>query len=91
MKALEVIAHGLHKNVISEMFKGIWGSGCKARASSILNAICTYKHFVIFLCICKMLSHLSDIKIKMRGSTVSILQALNETESAKENVQTTKM
>ena len=73
------------------MFKGVWGPSCKARASSILNAICTYKHFIIFLCVFKMLSHLSDIKKKMRGSTVGILQALNETESAKENVQTTKM
>ena len=75
------------------MFKGVWGPSCKARASSILNAICTYKHFIIFLCVCKMLmlSHLSDIKIKMRGSTVGILQALKKTESAKENVQTTKM
>ena len=39
---------------------------------------------ITFLCVFKILSHLSHIKIKLQGSTIEILQALNEIESSKE-------
>ena len=53
VKALEVFACGLHKNEISDMFNEIsdmfkdpWGSSPRARASFILNMICTFNFLI---------------------------------------------
>ena len=44
VKTLEAIAYDLHKDEIPEIFKDYWDPSSKARASSILNAICTFNN-----------------------------------------------
>ena len=63
VKALEVIAHALHREEVSELFhfQDGWDPSSRARASAILNAICSFSFIITFLVACKMLSHLSGI------------------------------
>ena len=75
VKPLEVIAHGLHRAEISKLFQDGWGTSSRARASAILNAICSFNFIITFLVVYKMLSHLSEITIKLQVSTINILQA----------------
>ena len=76
----------LYKDEISDIFKNDWDPSSKARTSSILNAICTFNFLISFLCVYKMLSHLSGITIKLQGSTIDNLQAFDEIESVKGTV-----
>ena len=71
VKALEVIVHGLHCKEVSELFQDSWDPSSRARASAILNAICSFNFIITFL-VYKMLSHLSGITVKLQGSTIDI-------------------
>ena len=73
VKALEVIAHGLHREEVSDLFQDGWDPSFRARASAILNAICSFNFIITFLVAYKMLSHLSKITVKLQGSTIDIL------------------
>ena len=66
-KFYEVIAYGLHKDEISDMFKDGRAPNPKARASLFLTAICTFNFLITFLCDFKIESHLSGITIKLQG------------------------
>ena len=85
VKALEVIAHGVHGEEFSELFQDSWDPSSRARASAILNAICSFNFVIIFFVVYKMLSHLSGITVKRQGSTIDVLQAFSEVESIKDN------
>ena len=85
VKVLKVNARGLHREEVSELFQDGWDPSSRARASAILNAICSFNFIITFLVVYKMLSHLSGITVKLQGSTVDILQAFSEIESIKDN------
>ena len=85
VKALDVIAHDLHREEVSELFQDGWDPSSRARASAILNAICSFNFIITFLVVYKMLSHLSGITVKLQGSTTDIRQAFSEIESVKDN------
>ena len=85
VKALEVIAHGLHREEVSELFQDGWDPSSRARASAILNAVCSFNFIITFLVVYKMLTHLSGITVKLQGSTIEVLQAFSEIESIKDN------
>ena len=85
VKTLEVIAHGLHREEVSELFQDGWDPSSRARASAILDAICSFNFIITFLVVYKMLSHLSGITVKLQGSAIDILQAFSEIESIKDN------
>ena len=78
VKALEVIAHGLHREEVSELFQDGWDPSSRASASAILNAICSFNFTITFLVVYRMLSHLSGITVKLQGSTIDILQVFSE-------------
>ena len=85
VKALEVIAHDLHHEGVSELFPDGWDPSSRVRASAILNAICSFNFIITFLVVYKMLSHLSGITVKLQGSTIDILQALSKIDSIKDS------
>ena len=82
LKALEVIVHGLHRKDVSKLFQD---PSSRARASAILNVICSFNFIITFLVVYKMLSHLSGITVKLQGSTIDIVQAFSEIESITDN------
>ena len=85
VKALEIIAYGLDREEVSELFQDGWDPSSRARASANLNAICSFNFIITFLVVYKMLRHLSEITDKLQGSTIDILQAFSEIASIKDN------
>ena len=76
--------HGLHREEVSKLFQDGWEPSSRARASAILNAICSFNFIITYLAVYEMLSHLSGITFKLQGSTIDILQAFTEIEYQKQ-------
>ncbi|XP_072174513.1 52 kDa repressor of the inhibitor of the protein kinase-like [Diadema setosum] len=83
VKTLEVIAYSLHQDSIPTEFTSGWDTDSKAKASSLLRALCSFDFIVTFLVVYKMLSHLSGITVKLQGKSRDILQAFSDVEEIK--------
>ena len=75
----EVIAFGLHHNILSDDYiSATWDTESKSKANSLLNGIA---NFVVFLTIYQFLSHLAGITIKLQSTTLDIIKAHDEIEN----------
>ena len=80
----EVIAFGLHKEILSEDFStATWDPESKSKANSLLNSITDFEFIVVFLIIYQFLSHLAGITVKLQSSTLDIMAAYQEIGSIK--------
>ena len=86
VKALEVIAHGLHREEVPELFQDDWDPSFRTGASAILYAICSFNFIITFLVEYNMLSHLSGITFKLQGSTIDILQTFSRVSKTTTNL-----
>ena len=81
----EVIAFGLHHNILSDDYiSATWDTESKSKANSLLNGIA---NFVVFLTIYQFLSHLAGITIKLQSTTLDIIKAHDEIDkSIRDNI-----
>ena len=75
VQALEVIAHGWHREICAEEFHSCWDLSSKSTANSILTAITSFQFIISFMVVYQMLSHMSGITTKLQSTTIDILEA----------------
>ncbi|KAL0162330.1 hypothetical protein M9458_041726 [Cirrhinus mrigala] len=80
VKALEVIALGLHTNDYSQDVTTGWQGKDKAEANSLLSGL---QNFGFILTIYQLLSHLTGITVKLQRTSVDIVEAFGMVDEVK--------
>ena len=83
VKALEVIAFGLHKELYSRDVTTGWEGKHKQEASGLLSGIEKFEFIITFLTVYNFLSHLAGITVKLQSTSVDIIEAFNMVEEVK--------
>ena len=84
VKALEVIAHGLHTEVYSVDVTAGWEAKYRTEASGLLSGIEKFAFIVTFLTVYQYLSHVAGITVKLQSTSIDIMQAFNMVEEVKD-------
>lgn len=83
IKALEVIAHGLHKDVYSHDVTTCWEGKNRTDASGLLAGLEQFEFIITFLTVYQYLSHLEGITVKLQSTSLEIVQAFHMIEDLK--------
>ncbi|XP_051528113.1 52 kDa repressor of the inhibitor of the protein kinase-like [Myxocyprinus asiaticus] len=83
VKALEVIAIGLHTEDYSQGVTTGWRGQYKAEAYSLLSGLQNFSFILIFLTIFQVLSHLTGITVKLQRTSVDIIETFSMVDEVK--------
>ena len=83
VKALEVIALGLHKEDYSANVSAGWEGKCRTEANGLLTGIEQFEFIITFLTVYQYLSHLEGITVKLQSTSLDIIQAFHLVEEVK--------
>lgn len=81
VKALEVIALGLHTEDYSQDLTTGWQGKYKAEAYSVLSGLQNFGFILIFFTVYQVLSHLTGITVKLQRTSVDIIKAFSMVDS----------
>ena len=84
VKALKVIAHGLHTEVYSVDITAGWEAKYRMEASNLLSGIEKFEFIITFLTVYQYLSHMAGIIVKLQSTSIDIMQAFNMVEEVKD-------
>ena len=84
MKAVEVIALGLHKDVYSNEASSGWEGKYRADASRLLTGLEQFEFIIMFLTVYQYLSHLEGITIKLQSTSLDIVHAFRLVKEVKD-------
>ena len=84
VKALEVIALGLHKEDYSSDVTTGWEGKYRPEANGLLSGLVKFDFIVTFLTVYQMLSHLAGITVKLQSTSLDIVQAYSMVEDVKD-------
>ncbi|CAM4713081.1 unnamed protein product [Leuciscus chuanchicus] len=83
VKALEVIALGLHTEEWSQDVTTGWQGKYKAEAYSLLSGLQNFGFILTFLTVYQVLSHLTGITVKLQKTSVDIVEAFSMVDEVK--------
>ena len=83
IKALEVMAHGLHTEEYSEDVTSGWEGKYKAEAYGLLSGLQNFGFILTFLTVYQVLSHLTGITVKLQSTSLDIIQAFSMVDEVK--------
>ena len=83
VKALEVIALGLHKETYSEDVTTGWEGKYRAESSGLLTGLEQFEFIITFLTVYQYLSHLQGITVKLQSTSLDIIHAFHLVEEIK--------
>lgn len=83
VKALEVIALGLHKEAYSDDVTTGWEGKYTAEASGLLTGLEQFEFIITFLTMYQYLSHLEGITVKLQSTSLDIIHAFHLVEEIK--------
>ena len=87
VKALEVIALGLHKDVYSNEVTSGWKGKYRADASGLLTGLEQFEFIITLLTVYQYLSYLEGITIKLQSTSLDIAHAFRLVEEVKDVYQ----
>ena len=83
VKALEVIALGLHKDKYSDNVTTGWEGKYRTEASGLLAGVEQFEFIITFLTVYQYLSHLEGITLKLQSTSLDIIHAFHLVEEVK--------
>ncbi|KAL6484471.1 hypothetical protein MHYP_G00065160 [Metynnis hypsauchen] len=83
IKALEVMAHGLHTEKYSEDVTSGWEGKYKAEAYGLLSGLQNFGFILTFLTVYQVLSHLTGITVKLQSTSLDIIEAFSMVDEVK--------
>ncbi|KAL7841276.1 hypothetical protein SRHO_G00249670 [Serrasalmus rhombeus] len=83
IKALEVMAHGLHTEEYSEDVTSGWEGKYKAEAYGLLSGLQNFGFILTFLTVYQVLSHLTGITVKLQSTSLDIIEAFSMVDEVK--------
>ena len=84
VKALEVMALGLHHDEYRTDVTTGWVGKYRAEANGLLSGLVKFDFIVTFLTVYQVLSHLTGITIKLQSTSLDIVQAYRMVEDVKD-------
>ncbi|KAL7844825.1 hypothetical protein SRHO_G00233640 [Serrasalmus rhombeus] len=86
IKALEVMAHGLHTEEYSEDVTSGWEGKYKAEAYGLLSGLQNFGFILTFLTVYQVLSHLTGITVKLQSTSLDIIEAFSMVDECNSDV-----
>lgn len=83
IKALEVMAHGLHTEEYSQDVTTGWDGKYNSEAYGLLSGLQNFGFILTFLTVYQVLSHLAGITVKLQSTSIDIIESFSMVDVVK--------